>query len=120
MAVEVDWDERALNVYLHTIEAEHLPELAHEVEQLARTLAPVRIRRTAIPHWAKHGSIGSPGRLKASVTSGMGEDLIGPYADIGSLWYGRFMDPKAKQLHATIPFLPSALEWTIDGRIYHW
>lgn len=117
---DVQWDQNALSVWLTAVEERHLPDLAHEVEQLAYMLAPVRTRRTAVPRWAKQGYVGRPGRLKASVTSDMGADFIGPYADVGSLWYGRFMDPKAKQLHHTVPFLPSALEWTLDGRVFFW
>lgn len=118
--VDVQWDQGALDVWLTYMEEEHLPELAGEVESLAYMLAPVRVRHTAVPKWARQGYVGRPGYLKASVTSYTDRDLLGPYADIGSVWYGRFMDPKAKQLHAKIPFLPSALEWALDGRVYHW
>lgn len=117
---EIQWDQRALSMWLTTIEEIHLPGLADEVEQLAYMLAPVRTRTTAVPRWAKKGYVGRPGHLKASVTSYMGSDFLGVFADVGSLWYGRFMDPKAKQLHTTIPFLPSALEWTLDGRVFYW
>lgn len=118
--VHVTWDQHALSLYLTTVEEIHLPQLAAEVEDLARMLAPVRTRHTAVPRWAKHGYVGSPGRLKASVRSEIGQDFEGVYADIAALWYGRFMDPKARQLHALIPFLPSALEWTLDGRTFYW
>lgn len=117
---DIQWNQPALSMWLATVEETHLPELAHEVEQVAYTLAPVRTRHTPVPRWAKRGYIGRGGRLKASVTSEMGSDLAGIYADVGSLWYGRFLDPKASQLHATVPFLPSALEWTLDGRVFHW
>jgi hypothetical protein len=120
MAIDIHWDQGALSMWLTAIEERHLPLLAAEVEQLAYMLAPIRERRSAVPRWAKKGYVGRPGKLKASVTSEMGRDFLGPYADVGSLWYGRFMDPKAKQLHSMIPFLPSALEWTLDGRVYHW
>lgn len=116
---EVDWDDRALEALYAQVSAELLPMLAREVEDLARMLAPVRTRHTAIPAWAKRGYVGRPGRLKASVQSSLGEDLLGPYADVAALWYGRFMDPKARQLHHTIPFLPSALLWTVDGRTFY-
>jgi hypothetical protein len=63
--------------------------------------------------------VGVPGRLKASVDWYVGHDFLGPYADIGSLWYGRFMDPPAKQLHHIVPFLPTALFFVVDGRSYY-
>lgn len=118
--IQVLWDQAALAVWLHDIEAEHLPLLADEVASLARTLAPVRTRHTSVPRWARKGYIGRPGYLKGSVDFSVGQDFQGFYADVGSLWYGRFMDPKAKQLHYLRPFLPSALEWTLDGRVFYW
>ena len=120
VVTEVVWDQNALSLYLTTVAEEHLPRLADEVRDLAYMLAPVRIRHTAVPRYARHGYVGMPGRLKGSVVTEHGRDYIGPYADIAALWYGRFMDPKARQLHRLIPFLPSALEWTLDGRTYHW
>lgn len=117
---DIQWNQPAIDEYLTVVELEHLPLLADEVASLARTLAPVRLRRTPVPRWAKRGRVGTPGHLKASVVWAVGQDLAGPYADVGSLWYGRFMDPKARQLHFLRPFLPSALEWTIDGRTYYW
>jgi len=120
VVTEVVWDQNALSLYLTTVAEEHLPELADEVRDLTYMLAPVRTRRTAVPRWAKRGYVGMPGRLKASVITEHGRDYVGPYADIAALWYGRFMDPKARQLHRLIPFLPSALQWTLEGREFHW
>jgi hypothetical protein len=117
---DITWDDAATEEFLRDVVLSHFPELAEEVAHAAYALAPVRTRRTAVPRWAKQGYVGMPGHLKASVDWSMGEDLLGVYAEVGSLWYGRFMDPKARQLHAKRPFLPSALEWTLDGRVYHW
>jgi hypothetical protein len=47
------------------------------------------------------------------------KDYTGPYADVAALWYGRFLDPPARQIKRDIPFLPTALMWTVDGRDYH-
>ena len=115
---EVQWDQRALSLYLVAAEEELLPEIAADVADVARAIAPVRLRHFSVPRWAKHGYVGVPGRLKASVDWNMGRDFLGPYADVGSLWYGRFMDPPARQLHHLIPFLPSALYFTVDGQNY--
>jgi hypothetical protein len=118
-AVGIDWDQRALDRLYADVSADVLPELAHEVEDVARSLAPVRIRRTTVPRSAKHGYVGIPGRLKASVQSEFGEDLLGPYADVAALWYGRFLDPKAKQLHRLHPFLPTALFLVAEGKDFY-
>lgn len=116
---EITWDDRALSVYLVTVSEELLPVLATEVETLARALAPVRVRRTPIPVNSKRRHVGVPGRLKASVQSNVDTDYFGPYADIAALWYGRFLDPPARQIKRIIPFLPTALMVTVDGREYH-
>ncbi len=116
---DVIWNQGALDV-LYADVAEHvLPILAGETADMARTMAPVRIRRTAVPRWADEGHVGMPGRLKASVQWEMGRDEEGEYADVAALWYGRFLDPPAKQLHHKIPFLPSALELVCNGREFH-
>lgn len=116
MTVHIDWDQRALDFLYSEVSAELLPDLASEVEDVARSIAPVRVRHTGVPRYAKHGYVGIPGRLKASVQTEFGTDLFGPYADIAALWYGRFLDPKAKQLHRLYPFLPSALYMVVDGK----
>lgn len=116
---EITWDDRALAMYLVAVSEELLPEIATEVETLARALAPVRVRRTPLPPGSKRGHVGVPGRLKASVQSSVDRDYFGPYADIAALWYGRFLDPPAKQIKRIIPFLPTALMVTVDGREYH-
>lgn len=117
--IDVHWDDRALEVYLTTAEEDLLPGIASDVADVARAMAPVRMRHTPVPRWAKHGYVGVPGRLKGSVAWYMGRDIVGPYADVGSLWYGRFLDPPAKQLHHMIPFLPTALYMVVDGRHYY-
>ena len=116
---DITWDDRALSVYLVNAEEALLPRIATEVADVARQLAPVRVRHTPVPPWAKHGYVGVPGKLKASVQWSMDTDYVGPYADVAALWYGRFMDPPAKQIKRLIPFLPSALMITVDGRDYH-
>jgi len=114
----LDWDERALATYLLSVQERILEHVVPEVEELARTLAPVRTRQTPVPPWAKRGYVGVPGRLKASVHSDYGHDISGPYGDIVALWYGRFLDPKASQLRRLYPFLPSALYYVVAGRTY--
>lgn len=57
-----------------------------------------------------------PGRLKASVRHEFGTDVIGYYGEVHALWYGRFLDPKARQLHRLYPFLPTALYTVVAGR----
>lgn len=116
---ELNWDERALASYLLLIQEGLLEEIVPQVEQVARDLAPVRTRHTPVPPWARHGYVGVPGRLKASVHSEFGRDLYGPYGDVVALWYGRFLDPKARQLHRLYPFLPTALYTTVAGRVYY-
>lgn len=116
---DINWDEKALAVWLTAVEEELIPDLAREVADMARAIAPVRKRVTGVPVWAKHGHPGVPGRLKASVDWAMGRDSFGVYADVGSLWYGRFMDPPARQLHHLIPFLPSSLYFVVQGRSYY-
>jgi hypothetical protein len=115
----LDWDERALATYLAGIQEGLLEEIVPQVEQVARDLAPVRTRHTPVPSWAKRGYVGTPGRLKASVHSEYGIDTYGPYGDVVALWYGRFLDPKARQLHRLYPFLPTALYTTVAGRVYY-
>lgn len=117
--VDLEWDQQALSVWLVAVEEPLLERIAVEVEDVARSIAPVRVRRTAVPRWAKQGYVGVPGRLKASVQHSLGSDPVGPYADVAALWYGRFMDPPARQLHHLIPFLPSALMMVVDGRDYY-
>jgi hypothetical protein len=116
---DVVWDERALEMLYAEVDAIVLPELATDVADVARAIAPVRVRRTSVPRYAKHGYVGMPGRLKASVQWDIGRDYIGPYADIAALWYGRFLDPPARQLHHLIPFLPSALFMVVEGRSFY-
>lgn len=115
----LDWDDRAIASYLLNIEEALLHEIVPEVEQVATAIAPVRVRRTPVPSWAKKGYVGVPGRLKASVHSEYGHDIYGPYGDVVALWYGRFLDPKARQLHRLFPFLPTALYTTVAGRNFY-
>jgi len=118
--VRIDWDGPGIASMEAQVSAQLLPRLAEEVEAVAYSLAPVRYRHTPVPKWAKHGYVGMPGHLKASVGTEFGTDEIGDYADVGSLGYGRFMEGRdrrpARQIREVIPFLPSALIWTVDGR----
>jgi hypothetical protein len=102
MAVDIRWNQVETQLFLETISEGLAGELAREVADRARPLAPVR-----------------SGRMKASVDSGTERDSSGVFGWAGSIWYGRFMDPKAQQLHYRRPFLPSALYATISGHIYH-
>lgn len=104
--MEVDWDQDATDRYLMAVAEELLPMLADDVAGTARRISP----RSSGPR---------SGRLRASVTTAEGQDSDGAYADVISLWYGRFMDPKARQLHRLHPFLPTALLTEIDGRTYY-
>jgi hypothetical protein len=113
---DITWDDRALELYLAGVSTEVLHVLAPQVATVATALAPVRLRHTAVPRWAKKGYVGTPGHLRASVDTSYGRDGIGFYADVSALWYGRFMDPKARQLHYTRPFLPTALFSVIAGQ----
>lgn len=118
-ATDITWDYRALDIMVARVSAELLPPLASEVADYARAICPVRVRRTPVPVWAKRGHVGTPGRLKASVQYSVDTDYIGPYADIAALWYGRFLDPPAKQMHRLHPFLPTALITVVSGKEYH-
>lgn len=114
--VDIQWDQHALELYLLNVEENVLRELTEETEVLAREICPVRVRRTAVPRWAKRGYVGMPGRLKNSVGSVVDRDFEGLYGDIYALWYGRFLDPPAKQMHGVHPFLPTALFTVVEGR----
>lgn len=116
---DISWDERALAVYITAVEEALIPDLAQQVEETARVLAPVRVRHSSVPAWAKRGYMGAPGRLKASVSHVVERDLYGVYADIGAEWYGRFLDPPARQMKRLHPFLPTALYFVLEGRTYY-
>jgi hypothetical protein len=113
---DLEWDGAALEAMLVEISEEMLPGLAQEVEDTVRAYAPVRTKKVAYHGRVRHHQGGAGGALKESVQSDMGTDFEGPYADIAALWYGRFLDPKARQLHHLIPLLPSALFDVIEGR----
>jgi hypothetical protein len=95
---QIRWNVNAL-AFADLYAEEHvLPKAAEMVAVQARTIGPIRT-----------------GKLKASVGWELGSDGEGPFADVYALWYGRFMDPKAKQLKRLHPFLPTSLE-TLNGR----
>lgn len=115
-AGDIQWDQNALEAWIVSVEEDMLPALAQEVEETARAYAPVRTRKTAYHSRTRAHQGGAGGALKASVQSSVGRDIEGAYADIAALWYGRFLDPRARQLHRLIPLLPSALFDVIDGK----
>ena len=100
------WDNQALATGdLIGIGANLLPQVAKDVADRALELAPMyRLwRRT--------------GELTRSIGWEIDRDAFGYYADVSSVWYGRFLDPKASQLHFLRPLLPSSLE-VINGKRY--
>jgi hypothetical protein len=117
--VQIDWNDGEADQFLTAVEEYLMPRIAEEVKVMALGLAPIRRRTTPIPKWAKRGYVGIPGRLKASVVSWDGVDSGGRYWNVGALWYGRFMDPKARQLHYLRPFLVTSLKSVVDGRVWH-
>lgn len=106
----------AFTLLLREVSRSVLTDLSGQVADIARTIAPVRARHTPIPARARHPSRPGGGSLKASVVAWEDEDADGPVAYVGSLWYGRFLDPRARQLHRTHPFLPTSLYEGVDGR----
>jgi hypothetical protein len=117
--IDVQWDQSALEVWLTSVSEEMLPDMAEEVATAARALAPVRTKKVAYHGRVRSHQGGAGGALKASVVTSTDRDYEGPFADIAALWYGRFLDPKARQLHALRPFLPTALISTLDGRDFY-
>jgi len=113
---EIVWDQHALATYIVLAEDELLPGITQEVEEMARSLAPVRVRHTPPSPRSRRLGIGVPGKLKASVQSDVGRDDMGAYGDVAALWYGRFLDPPARQIKRLFPFLPTALMWVVDGK----
>ena len=119
MTVQIDWDVPVTDEYLRQASIAVVTELAPRVDAVATALAPVLTRHTPVPRWVKRKNHGHGGHLKASVHWAQSEDSEGIYADILSLWYGRFMDPKAEQLHYKRPFLPTALYAVVQGRVLY-
>ena len=117
--VRIDWHDREAALFLDDIEGYLMPSIAWEVQLMAESIAPVRVRRTGVPRWAKRGYVGRPGRLKASTVWWETHDSYGRVWRVGALWYGRFMDPKARQLHRLRPFLVTSLRTIVDGRVWH-
>jgi len=116
--IRIEWNDGEADQFLTAVEEFLMPHIADDVHARAEELAPVRVRHTPIPRWAKRGYVGVPGRLKASVVSWDGTDSGGRYWNVGALWYGRFLDPPARQLHYLRPFLVTALMTTVDGSVY--
>lgn len=106
MAGTLHWDNTALAYgYLQGIAGSVLPQVAADVATHAIGLS------AAYRLW-RH-----TGELTRSIDWDLGHDTIGYYADVSSAWYGRFLDPKASQLHFLRPLLPSSLE-VINGKTY--
>lgn len=100
------WNNQALAYGdLLGIGSELLPQVARDVADRAITLS------------ANYHMWRRTGELTASIGYEIDHDAGGYYADVSSAWYGRFLDPKASQLHFLRPLLPSALE-VINGRTY--
>jgi len=110
---DVTWDPVAEEALLAEAAAVLLPMITQEVHRIAFAIAPVKARP------ASYSGGPLPGKLKASVRWELGRDGVGPYGDVRALWYGRFLDPKARQLRRLYPFLPSALSMGVQGRVYH-
>ena len=102
----IHWDNTALAYgQLQGLGAKVLPQVAQDV-------APRAIELSADYHLWRH-----TGGLTRSIGWDLGHDSLGYYADVSSTWYGRFLDPKASQLHFLRPLLPSSLE-VINGKTY--
>jgi hypothetical protein len=113
-------NEEAVAELVHEVADVVIAELARDVADTARAIAPVRVRHGPIPPWVHHPKHPGGGELKASVTVIEGETDDGmPYADVAALYYGRFLDPKAEQMHRLHPFLPTALYTEVDGREFY-
>jgi len=105
-ATRIHWDNTALAYgQLQQLGADVLP-------QVARDVATRAIELSADYHLWRH-----TGDLTRSIGWDLGHDTIGYYADVSAIWYGRFLDPKARQLHFLRPLLPSSLE-VINGKTY--
>lgn len=100
------WETQALATGdLIGIGSNLLPQVATDVANRALELAPLyRMWRHT-------------GELVRSIGWEIDRDYFGYYADVSAVWYGRFLDPKASQLHFLRPLLPSSLE-IINGRRY--
>jgi hypothetical protein len=113
MPNSVEWNTAAEAALMDTVAAQLLPMLTQDVFAVAEAIAPVKAAH------ATYSGGPRPGKLKASVHWSLGQDTIGPYGDVASLWYGWFLDPKARQLHRLYPFLPTALNTALAGRRYY-
>jgi hypothetical protein len=103
---DLKWNVQALAMgQLIGIGSDLLPQVAQDVADKASAYS------FAYRLW-RH-----TGELTRSIGWTVGVDAFGDYADVGSVWYGRFLDPKARQLFSLRPLLPSALE-VINGRTY--
>jgi hypothetical protein len=116
--IDIEINEPAFDALLRDVSRDLIADLATATADTARGLAPVQHRTD--PMVRHRRPPGHGGTLKASVTTIEGDDDDGtPYADVASMWYGRFLDPRARQLHRLYPFLPSALYDAVDGRTFY-
>lgn len=105
-SVRINWDNSALAyATLQQIGAQALPQVARDVADRA-------IELSGDYHLWRH-----TGDLTRSIGWDISHDALGYYADVSAIWYGRFLDPKASQLHFLRPLLPSSLE-VINGKTY--
>jgi len=106
LLTRLHWDNSALAYgELQRLGAEVLPQVATDVADRA-------IELSGAYHLWRH-----TGDLTRSIGWELGHDTIGYYADVSSVWYGRFLDPKASQLHFLRPLLPSSLD-VVNGKTY--
>jgi hypothetical protein len=110
---DIKWNQAAEQAFLAEVAAVILPVVTREVYTIAEAIAPVKAKP------ASYSGGPLPGKLKASVRWELGSDAAGPYGDVRALWYGRFLDPKARQIRYLHPFLPSALYMGVQGRRYY-
>jgi hypothetical protein len=110
---DVNWDPVAEQIFMTAVAARLLPQITQDVFAIAESIAPVKARP------ASYSGGPLPGLLKESVRWEVGLDPIGPYGIVAALWYGRFLDPKARQLRHLYPFLPSSLYMGVQGKVYY-
>jgi hypothetical protein len=115
--IDIEPNEAAFEALLHDVSQAVVSDLATATADTARGLAPVQHRTD--PRVRHRRPPGHGGTLKASVSTMEDNEAGEPYADVMSMWYGRFLDPKARQLHRLYPFLPSALYDAVDGRTFN-
>jgi hypothetical protein len=102
MTTDFRWLDNEANIFMTGLTERLAEQIASEVETIALAIAPM-----------SRGP--KRGKLKASVGHRIEHDYKGVSGIVYSLWYGRFLDPKARQLRRLYPFLPTALHTVIAG-----